>query len=207
MPENKYRPPYLIRCYRWIWRFWKERRFQRFVLTIQPHADESLLDIGGYPFNWFGRGDVFGNVDVLNLELAPIVEVPPGAPPIRTIAGDARRLPFADGEYDIIFSNSVIENVGTWEDQQAFATEARRVGSRLWIQTPAYGCPLEPHYLGFFIHWFPSSWHVSLARWMSLRGISRSASRADLMEIARSTRLLTKAEVTTLFPGCHIWTE
>jgi hypothetical protein len=122
-------PPRLIRFYRWIWRFWKERRFGRFVNELNPTPAEVLLDIGGYPFNWFRRGEIIGQVDVLNLELSPLVEdAPPGAPKIRAIAGDARRLQFRDRQYDIVFSNSVIEHVGTWEDQLAFAAEARRVG-------------------------------------------------------------------------------
>jgi SAM-dependent methyltransferase len=201
-------PPRLIRFYRWIWRFWRERRFQRFVDALNPTPADVLLDIGGYPFNWFKRGEVIGHVDVLNLELLPLVEdAPAGAPEIRAIAGDARRLQFPDGQYDIVFSNSVIEHVGTWEDQQAFATEARRVGRGLWIQTPARECPVEPHYLGIFIHWFPPRWQVPMARWLSFRGLTGSANRNDLTEIARSTRLLTKSEMSRLFPDCRIWTE
>jgi hypothetical protein len=53
----------------------------------------------------------------------------------------------SDQEYDIAFSNSVIEHVGDWERQAAFASEIRRVGKNLWIQTPAKECPIEPHYL------------------------------------------------------------
>jgi hypothetical protein len=200
-------PPRLIRFYRWTWRFWKERRFQRFVEAIEPSTADSLLDIGGYPFNWFNRGNFIGKVDVLNLKLKPLESQPTGAPAIRAISGDARSLEFPDGQYDIVFSNSVIEHVGNLEDQEAFAMEARRVGRKLWIQTPARECPIEPHYLGLFIHWLPAAWHVPLARWTSLRGITRSASHADLTEIARSTRLLTRREMATLFPDCRIWTE
>jgi hypothetical protein len=200
-------PPRLIRFYRWIWRFWKERRFQCFIQTLQPNSDETLLDIGGYPFNWFQRGGLIGQVDVLNLELSPLQNPPIGAPLIRAISGDARCLGFADGTYDIVFSNSVIEHVGEIEDQEAFAAEARRVGGKLWIQTPAKGCPVEPHYLGLFIHWFPALWHANMARWFSVRGLTGSASKADLAEIARSTRLLTKKEMCRLFPDCEIRTE
>jgi len=199
--------PRVIRFYRWLWRFWKERRFQRFVQAVRPTGADVLLDIGGYPFNWFKRGGVIGKVDVLNLELAPLENAPPEAPEIRALAGDARRLEFPDQHYDIVFSNSVIEHVGNLEDQQAFAREASRVGKKLWIQTPAMECPIEPHYLGLFIHWFPAAWQVPLARWTSVRGLTRSASRADLESIARSTRLLSKREFTGLFPDCEIWTE
>ena len=129
---------------------------------------------------------------------------PAGSPEIRAISGDARTLPFPAQSYDILFSNSVIEHVGTFDDQTAFAREALRVGKRLWIQTPAKECPVEPHYLGLFIHWFPRSWHLRLARMFSVVGLTRPS---DLEALASSTRLLTKWEMRELFPGCEIWTE
>jgi hypothetical protein len=143
-------------------------------------------------------------VDVLNLQLSPVTETPPGSPTIRALSGDARALDFSDDEYDIVFSNSVIEHVGNLDDQRSFANEARRVAKYLWIQTPAKECPVEPHYLGLFIHWFPASWHVGLARYFSVVGLTQSA---NLQSIASSTRLLTKREMTMLFPDCLIWTE
>ena len=199
--------PRIVFFYRWLWRFWKERRFQRFVDAIHPSPSCRLLDIGGYPSDWFSRGACIGRVDVLNLELAQLESLPPDAPEIQALAGDARQLPFANRHYDIVFSNSVIEHVGGIEDQQAFANEARRIGIKLWIQTPAKGCPIEPHYLGLFIHWFPKQWHVFLARWTSIRGLTGAAKPAELVAIAHSTRLMTKKEVKALFPDCEIWTE
>lgn len=200
-------PPAIIRFYHLIARIWRKRRFARFEQRIRPRPDESLLDLGGYPMNWFGRAAVIGSVDVVNLGLVEAPHVPAGSPVIRSIDGDARKLALADGSYDIVFSNSVIEHVGDLADQQAFAREARRLGRRLWVQTPAYECPIEPHYPGVFIHWFPAKWHARLARLFSLRGLSGAADPAELREIARSTRLLTKREMKDLFPDCEIWTE
>jgi hypothetical protein len=196
--------PRIIRFYRMLWRIWKYRRFRRFLDIVKPNLSDHLLDIGGYPFNWYSRGNVIGRVDVLNLDLSPVFDPPAGSPEIRAISGDARTLPFPAQSYDILFSNSVIEHVGTFDDQTAFAREALRVGKRLWIQTPAKECPVEPHYLGLFIHWFPRSWHLRLARMFSVVGLTRPS---DLEALASSTRLLTKWEMRELFPGCEIWTE
>ena len=199
--------PRIIRFYHLVARVWRRKRFRRFELLIRPHPGERLIDLGGYPFNWHGRGGVVGEVDVVNPGLVDAGLSPPGSPRIRAIDGDARQLPFGDGEYDIVFSNSVIEHVGGPEDQEAFAREARRVGRRLWIQTPARECPVEPHYLGLFLHWFPAGWHAPLARFLSFRGISGAAGMAELREIAASTRLLSRREMGRLFPDCEIWTE
>lgn len=201
------RPPRVIRFYRLIWNLWKERRFKRFVSTILPQPSQTLLDIGGYPFNWFSRGGLVKSIDVLNLGPVTQTESPPGAPPIRALSGDGCNLDFNDSSYDIVFSNSVIEQVGGFSQQQAFANEARRVGGNLWIQTPAWECPVEPHFLGLFIHWLPNRWHAPFARWFSFRGLTGASDAADLKAIAQTTRLLSKREMKLLFPDCEIWTE
>ena len=199
--------PAIIRFYHLIAKIWRKRRFARFEQWIRPRPDELLLDLGGYPMNWFGRAAVIGSVDVVNLGLVDAHHVPAGSPVISCIDGDARNLALADGSYDVVYSNSVIEHVGDLVDQQAFAREARRLGTRLWIQTPAYECPIEPHYLGVLIHWFPRNWHAPMARFLSLRGLTGAAKPGELREIAASTRLLSRREMQILFPDCMIWTE
>ena len=67
------------------------------------------------------------------------------------MVGDGCALKFPDKSYDIAFSNSVIEHVGSWERQQAFAKDIRRVGKAIWVQTPARECLIEPHYLAPFL--------------------------------------------------------
>lgn len=193
----------LLPFYHWLWRYWRERRWKRFQELIQPAPADCLLDVGGYPSDWRGRGDLIGKVDFINLTESVFDETP-HSPEMRCFKGDGRALAAGDLTYDIVYSNSVIEHVGDWEDQKAFAAEARRVGRRLWIQSPARACPVEPHYLGLFIHWFPPTWHVPLARWTSVVGLTGAA---DLQSIASTTRLLTKKEYRILFPDCEIWTE
>ncbi len=193
----------LLPFYRWMWKHWRQKRWTKFCDRIQPQRKDRVLDVGGCSGDWAGRGAKLAHVDILNLQQQEIPVIP-DSPTMHSIAGDGCALTYPDKSYDILFSNSVIEHVGTWEDQQAFATEARRVGKSLWIQTPAFGCPVEPHYLGLFIHWFPREWHVPLARWTSVVGLTGAA---DLHSIADTTRLLTKKQYCKLFPDCEIWTE
>jgi len=193
----------LLPVYYWMWKHWRQKRWQRFCEKIFPTHSDTVLDVGGCAGDWAGRGSNINHVDILNLEAHETPGIP-DSPTMLSIAGDGCNLLYGDGSYDILFSNSVIEHVGGWEDQKKFAAEARRVGKRLWIQTPAYGCPVEPHYLGLFIHWFPQAWHVRVARWTSVVGLTGAA---DLHSIASTTRLITKKEYRQLFPDCEIWTE
>jgi hypothetical protein len=112
-----------------------------------------------------------------------------------------------DRSYDILFSNSVIEHVGDWPRQQQFAAEARRVGRALWVQTPAYECPIEPHYMTPFIHYFPPSFQRKIARWFTVWGLIERPNREQVEAMVGSIRLLRKAEMSRLFPDCEIITE
>ena len=95
----------------------------------------SILDIGGTNAFWeqrgfVGRGDV--RVVLVNLEAEPRVHEN-----IEPRAGDAtnlRELP--DGSFDVVFSNSVIEHLATFERQAAMAAEVRRLAPIYWVQTP-----------------------------------------------------------------------
>jgi len=126
---------------------------------------------------------------------------------IRTIVGDGCALRFADKSYDIAFSNSVIEHVGSWDNQQAFAAEIRRIGKSIWVQTPAFECPIEPHYLAPFVHWLPKNIQRKIIRWLTPRGLIHKLSRKEVNEMVETTRLLKKREMRVLFPDCELYTE
>ena len=64
------------------------------------------------------------------------------------------RLPFDDGEFDLVYSSSVVEHLAP-ADRAAYAAEIRRVGRAYWVQTPALSFPVEPHALLPFAHWLP----------------------------------------------------
>jgi hypothetical protein len=109
--------------------------------------------------------------------------------------------------YDIGFSNSVIEHVGSWERQLQFASEIRRVANALWVQTPAYECPIEPHYMTPFIHYLPRSLQKRILRWCTMWGWIERPNQEQIDALVETTRLLRKPEIQRLFPDCEIITE
>src|SRR5215213_6935935 len=107
----------------------RRRRFILFrTLLDRLPPPVRLLDVGGTQFFWemMGfRGDQGLEVTLLNLE--------PGwtRPGFHSLVGDARDMrQFADQEFDVVFSNSVIEHVGDPAAQQQAASEIKRVGKR-----------------------------------------------------------------------------
>ncbi len=127
----------------------------RFFALFAPSQEVHLLDIGGTPQTWRTESKHSPQFSVTLINIRSNGEIE--GERFTSIQGDATELPFEDKEFDIAFSNSVIEHVGTWEKQQAFAHEARRVARKLWIQTPARSFPIEAHLLAPYIQYLPKS--------------------------------------------------
>jgi hypothetical protein len=174
---------------------------------MKPRGGEVALDVGGYPGFWTAHPPFVRRIDCLNVhEIAWDGALFPGHR-IRTLVGNGCRLSFGDGSYDLLYSNSVIEHVGGWEQQEAFAREARRVGRRLWIQTPAFECPIEPHYIAPFVHFLPRHVQKATLRWFTPWGWLQKPGKEQVRDAVDSTRLLGKREMHELFPDCEIVTE
>jgi hypothetical protein len=79
-------------------------------------------------------------------------------PRVRAVRSDGRALPFADGEFDLGFSNAVVEHVAGGRDgQRKFVHELCRVSRRVFVTTPNRFFPLEVHTLLPFAHWLPAA--------------------------------------------------
>ena len=190
-----------------MFKIWRTKRMRLFIETVKPKSNELLLDVGGYPNTWTIRPQMVKRIDCLNIH--PIKWSEESAPQhrIATVLGDGCALEYEDGHYDVVFSNSVIEHVGDWERQRAFASNVRRVGKKLWVQTPAFECPLEPHFLAPFVHWLPVPIRKFCTRWLTPWGWLTRPSKAWVNYTILHTRLLTKNQMKELFPDCKILTE
>ena len=195
------------KIYEQVFKIWRVKRMLKFEQIIDPQAGDAVLDVGGFPRTWIARPQTTRRIDCLNVH--PI-EWDAAAHPdhrITTTVGDGCALEHGDQSYEIVFSNSVIEHVGDWERQRAFADEVRRVGNRLWIQTPALECPLEPHYLAPFVHWLPIGVRRRVLRWLTPWGWMTRPSQDTVDEAIAFTRLISKKQMRELFPDCEIMTE
>ena len=199
--------PNVAFIYSRLFQIWRARRFQQFVRLLAPTAQEAILDIGGYPQTWISHKPVGRSVTCLNLHAFDWDSSASPAHEIHLVVGDALCLPYPDKSFEVVFSNSVIEHVGSWEEQQVFAREVQRVGKKYWIQTPAFECPFEPHYLGLFVHWLPASIRPFIVRYFTLWSWLARPTPDQLDEMSRTIRLIRRKEMKALFPGARIVTE
>ncbi|HEX3509639.1 MAG TPA: class I SAM-dependent methyltransferase [Solirubrobacteraceae bacterium] len=123
------------------------RRHERFfALTALPEGAR-VVDIG---CGALGLRALEPTLDITGVDLAAQPSYPGPF-----VQGDAAvGLPFANGEFDLAYCNSVIEHVAP-ERRAAFAAELRRIARGWYVQTPAYSFPLEPHSLLPGAHWLP----------------------------------------------------
>ena len=190
-----------------IFKVWRKKRFDTFLRLVAPSASDILLDVGGYPEFWTSRPQAVERIDALNIHNRSWHSQSAPRHNIKVLVGDGCALELPDKSYDIGFSNSVIEHVGSWERQQEFASEIRRVARVVWVQTPAYECLIEPHYLTLFIHYIPRFYQKKIVRWCTLWGLIQRPSQEQIDHMVESTRLLRKTEMQLLFPDCEILTE
>jgi ubiquinone/menaquinone biosynthesis C-methylase UbiE len=126
-------------------------------------------------------------------------------------------LPFQDGYFDVVFCSSVIEHVTvnkdelnalkskkafaetSWERQQQFAREIRRVSKRYFVQTPNKWFPVESHtWLPLPVVLLPRPAQLRLVAWTNKWWIK--STQVDW-------NLLTAGEMAKLFPGARIVRE
>lgn len=178
----------------------RQVRFQNFLEKLQVTAQDKILDVGGYQHFWEGS-NLEKNVTILNIEL------PQQQPaPFTWVQGDACAMTmFQDQQFDIVFSNSVIEHVGDMARQQMFAQEVQRVAKKYWVQTPYKHFPIEPHFVFPFYQYLPHQtrnfiakvWPFSFAKMLNLDPIAE----------AEHIWLLGKRDLRTLFRNAELYHE
>lgn len=185
----------------------RKKRFSIF-LSLMQHLPKPvrILDVGGTEQFWESMDCT--DKSVVLVTLLNVVNCPITRENFSTEIGDARLMPqFHDRQFDVVFSNSVIEHVGSWEDQSSMAREVIRVGKHYVVQTPNYYFPIEPHFLVPGFQYLPFRLRVLLLQHLNLGWVKKVPERQQAEEVVRAVRLLTKREIQKLFPEGNIYEE
>ena len=181
------------------WEFFRE-------LTASVGRPMKILDGGGQQFVWEYLG--FANQPDIQITLLNIEPMPSDYPNILSVQGDVCSMPqFGDKEFDIVFSNSVIEHVGDEHHIRQMVHEMRRVGKNYYLQTPNKYFPVEPHFSLPLFQFLPISLRTTLVQHFHLGWVDRHPVRAEAEAEVRSIRLLSKRELKKLFPEATITEE
>lgn len=169
---------------------------------FQIKENTRVLDVGGTVYNWSFLS-ILPQLTIVNIEPTP-KDFPSK---FTYIQADARCLPFRDNEFDLVYSNSVIEHVGDFRDQEQVANEIQRTGKCYYVQTPNYWFPVEPHLLTPFFHWLPKGLQSRTIRYLTTWGIWARPTPKQCKWFLETTRLLTISEMKELFPDASFINE
>ena len=187
-------------------RRFRPARFRAFQQALGIEAGTRVLDVGGTPYFWKMGAELglsMPQVTIVNLE-SPREPLPEG---MRWVRADARRLPFADGAFDAVFCNSVIEHLGSRQAQQELVQEIRRVGRGYFVQTPSRRFPVETHFVTLFLHWFPKRVQKKWMLRLSLAGTEGRLPREAFEPFLNDLLLLDARELQALFPEAEMRVE
>ena len=191
--------------YRPILRYFRKSRMKKFYRALSITPQTKILDVGGNAFIWEiatqnGLPSI-EHITVLNVYEEDRAKLPAN---VRWVVGDGCHLPFEDEEFDIVFSNSVIEHLGGYDSQVCFAKEISRVGKGYWVQTPDPRFFVEPHYLSPFVHWLPTDLRRKVVRHATTWGLLTRPSQEEIDDRLREIRLIAPKEFKAMFPGAEI---
>ena len=179
----------------------RERRWSTFGEGFPALNEMAVLDLGGTAESWMRAPIRPARVHLVNT--TPPAE---GVPEWITAAqGDACALPedLLSGQFDLVFSNSVVEHVGGHARRLEFAEMVEAAAPHHWIQTPYRYFPIEPHLvtpcLQYLPLWFRSriGLHWPLAH-------SRPTNLDGAIESQLGTELLDITQLRFYFPGSKI---
>lgn len=183
----------------------RARRWQ-WVVRIFPDLERmNVVDLGGTATAWLRAPVRPAAVHVINLEHNDDENLPGW---LRTETGDACDLPkhVLAGDYDLVFSNAVIEHVGGHARRRAFADSVHALAGRHWVQTPYRYFPIEPHVLFPFYQFMPVNVRARISRTWPLVH-TRSADHEAALRDALETELIGRAEMSLLFPTSQLRAE
>jgi hypothetical protein len=184
----------------------RDRRTSRFLKLVEPlPRPVRILDVGGTTRYWEQRGlagDDRFEITTLNLEAEE-----PRAANITPLAGDATDLSDHAGSFDVAFSNSVIEHLGTFDRQRQMAEQMRTAAPAMWVQTPNHWFLIEPHFYFPGWQWLPRHLRYALIQRYRLGWQGPYSDPVKARTRVDDVRLMTRAELRMLFPGAEIAAE
>lgn len=193
----------------------RARRFERFVqaVTARGISEASVLDAGGTVDYWnihlpYLPTGLIKSIDVVNLPPRPSkTEVLQGVE-LHSYGGNALdKSTLKRDKYDIVYSNSVIEHVGNLRSQKRMADIIQSLADFYWVQTPAKSFPLEPHFYVPFFAYLPLSLRTRLLQRFQLGFVKRRPDWIEARMFCEDTRLITRAELASMFQECDIIKE
>jgi hypothetical protein len=180
----------------------RRRRGERLLAAFPDLADMTVVDLGGVVREWDLAPVRPAHLSVVNLFEQK------GGETTDVFVGDACALPPAPRgqRFDLVFSNSVIDQVGGHHRRLQFAETVNALGDRHWIQTAYRYFPLDAVTLFPLQQQLPLAVRAWVARHWPL-GYRRASGWPDSVGINLEIDGLSKTALAFYFPESRILAE
>ena len=189
----------------------RQKRFNVIMKLIDDVVAEKkscrVIDLGGTPDYWqnFSAFQNRPEISVLVVNKDAYVSHDPR---ITCVVGDATDLSMYDNNaFDLVHSNSVIEHVGSWQNMQRMANEARRLAPVYYVQAPNYGFPYEFHTCMIGFHWLPKPVRRLLMRNFACGHYPRARNATEAAAYVEDANSMTGRQMRALFSDAEIRRE
>lgn len=136
----------------------RHKKWDFFQKTFRPGPEDTVLDVGFSENEYSGYDNYMEkfypwpqNLTALGVDEPR--EITKRYPGVRFVRYDGRSMPFADKQFDIGWSNAVVEHVGPYSRQVEFVRELHRVSRSFFLTTPNFHFPVEVHTRTPLLHW------------------------------------------------------
>lgn len=180
----------------------RARRWERLYEHFPDLADMRVLDLGGTVDHWRGLPVRPSHLTIVNVHGQSCDD-----PAVEVLVDDACAIEevVADRQFDLVYTNSVIEHVGGHARRIRFAENVRSLAPRHWVQTPYRYFPIEPHWLFPGFQFLPVSQRVWITERWPL-GFNQQKGEEALAEVL-NTELIDRTEMRYLFPDSELFFE
>lgn len=128
----------------------RANKHEFFLRLLAPAQSDTILDVGVNAKEYSDTDNYLERFyahpeQITAVSLDDVSHLKNHYPTVTFLQADGTKLPFANEQFSIAFSNAVIEHVGDTTKQQLFLNELVRVSKRGYITTPNKFFPFEVH--------------------------------------------------------------
>jgi len=138
----------------------RNRKWNTFINEFEINPDVTVLDVGFAEKEYNKTDNYIEKKYPYPYKLTALgVDIPfqfkKRYPCVNVVIYNGKKFPFRDKKFDIVWSNAVIEHVGSYDKQLFFIKEIKRVSRYAYITTPNKKFPIEVHTRTPFLHYLP----------------------------------------------------
>lgn len=177
----------------------RARKYELFKHIHKPTSETKILDIGFDDNEYSDTDNYLEKHYPWPEQITALSDQKPKNftkryPKVKALDYDGVNFPFSDKEFDVAWSNAVIEHVGNYERQLHFLKEIKRTCKHGYITTPNRWFPVEVHTRIPLLHYLPKKYFDKILLFFGVDWATEDY--VYLLSYRKIKKLLHEAEIS-----------